>query len=45
MINLDVQSIFTAYGTILGVWSVGKNKTLTFDLGACSLMGEQTGEG
>ena len=40
MISLDIQSIFIVPGTILGVWSVGKNKTLTSNLGAHSLMGE-----
>lgn len=44
MISLDIQSVFIVPGTIPGVWSVGKNETLTSDLGAHSLMGEETCE-
>ena len=38
MISLDTQSIFIEPETMLGVWSAGKNKTLTSDLGAHSQM-------
>lgn len=36
MISLDTWSIFIEPGTMLGVWSARKNKTLTSDLGAHS---------
>ena len=45
MISLDTQSIFIELGTMLGVWSAGKNKTLTSDLGSHSQLGEDSSVG
>ena len=45
MISLDTQSIFIELGTMLGVWSAGKNKTLTSDLGGHSQLGEDSSVG
>ena len=45
MISLDTQSIFIEPGTMLGVWSTGKNKTLPSDLGAHSRMGQDSSAG
>lgn len=45
MISLDTQSVFIEPGSMLGVWSARKNKTLTSDLGAHSRMGQDSSVG